>query len=298
MSALSKLKFRPALPGEFTRRAFFNNKLDLTEIEGLADLIHAETEQQRKQALLQADGNLSKLYTEWRCALLQCTANIEAYIDFSEEDNIEHDILEDCNKALDDLKTQIEAHLSDGRKGEILRNGVRTVIIGEPNVGKSSLLNHLVQRNAAIVTSIAGTTRDIVELNVDISGYPVVLADTAGLAKFTDDVVEKEGIRRAKVHAEMADFVVLMADASVFQKSGKTVDEFIRDYVDGLELTDLLIENDRLTENCIVVFNKIDLLNEENKRRLQDCNVTCISCIKEEGFRKLVEVMTKSFEDM
>lgn len=158
-SALSKLGFRQALPGEFTRRAFLNKKLDLTEIEGLADLIHAETEQQRRQALLQADGCLSKLYNQWSQDLLNSVASLEAFVDFSEDDNIEDGVVERCNQHLKILRDRVKNHLLDGRKGEILRSGVRTIILGEPNVGKSSLLNSLAQRNAAIVTPIAGTTR-------------------------------------------------------------------------------------------------------------------------------------------
>jgi len=151
MQALSRLQVHPALPGEFTRRAFYNNKLDLTEVEGLADLIEAETECQRKQALLQADGILRKLYDSWRKVLSESVASIEAYIDFGEEDNIEGDVVQNAQHALRQLMRDLKEHLADGRRGEILRNGVRTVIVGEPNVGKSSLLNHLVQRNAAIV---------------------------------------------------------------------------------------------------------------------------------------------------
>ncbi|XP_024946818.1 tRNA modification GTPase GTPBP3, mitochondrial isoform X2 [Cephus cinctus] len=296
MSALAKLEFRAAESGEFTRRAFFNDKLDLTEVEGLADLIDAETEQQRKLALLQADGSLSKLYKKWRESLAQSVANLEAYIDFSEDDNIESDVLNRCNETLRDLSLNIKTHLSDGRKGEILRNGIRTVIIGEPNVGKSSLLNYLVQRNAAIVTPIAGTTRDIVELNTNISGYPILLADTAGLAKATTDVVEQEGIRRAKIYANNADFVILMADATVYLNSRKPYEEYVRDYIENLELKDLLLKKGVLAENCVVVMNKADLLNDQTKERLRADRITVISCAKEEGFQEFLETMTHNFQ--
>lgn len=297
MSALSKLKFRPAEPGEFTRRSFYNNKLDLTEIEGLADLIHAETEQQRRQALLQADGSLSELYNNWRLILSHCVAHLEAYIDFGEEENIEGDVLEKCNQSLKDLAQKIEDHLADGRRGEILRSGVRTVILGKPNVGKSSLLNNLVRRNAAIVTSVAGTTRDIVELTSNISGYPVILADTAGLAKNSEDFIEQEGIRRARVHAEKADFIILVADASEFEKSGKSFQEYIREYVEGLELGGILRDGN-LRKNYIVVMNKTDLLDEEVKKDFKGDNVVGISCEMKEGFQDLIDCMTKSFTEM
>ena len=298
MAALAKLKFQSALPGEFTRRAFNNGKFDLTEIEGLADMIHAETEQQRKQALLQADGCLSKLYNNWREILSQSLANIEAYIDFSEDDNIESDVLHNCNDTLNQLANNIEHHLADGRKGEILRNGVRTVIMGEPNVGKSSLLNILAQRNAAIVTPIAGTTRDIVELSANISGYPVILADTAGLAKSTNDIVEAEGIRRAKDYAKFADFIIIMIDASVYKASGLIFDVYLKNYLTGLQLGDLLITNDKVSENCLVIMNKIDLIDEHSKKIMINQGIILISCTKEDGMNDLIERMTNKFRKM
>ncbi|XP_047361511.1 tRNA modification GTPase GTPBP3, mitochondrial isoform X3 [Vespa velutina] len=241
MNALSKLHFYQALPGEFTRRAFYNNKLDLVEIEGLADLIEAETEQQRKQALLQANGHLSKLYKDWRKSLINIISNLEAYIDFNEEDNIEDNVLEICNCSINDLIKRIEQHLSDNRKGEILRNGIRTVIIGKPNVGKSTILNYLVQRNAAIVSPIAGTTRDIIELRINISGYPVILADTAGFTKSPKDPVESE---------------------------------------------------EECRKRCIVVANKIDLLNEKNKEIIKKENLVATSFITEEGLLDITKIMT------
>lgn len=300
MSALSKLKFRPAEPGEFTRRSFYNNKLDLTEIEGLADLIHAETEQQRKQALLHASGVLRELYNNWRLSLMRNIAHLEAYIDFSEEENIEGDVLKKCNENLKELTITIENYLADGRRGEILRSGVRTVILGKPNVGKSSLLNTLVQRNAAIVTSVAGTTRDIVELMSNISGYPVLLADTAGLANDSKDFIEQEGIRRARLHAENADFIILVGDASDFENSGKEFREYIRGYMESLELNELFSEEKRL-KNYIIVMNKIDLIKDVTKDNLRKCcqeNVLGISCEKKEGFQDLLGAMTKHFVEM
>ncbi|XP_048504724.1 tRNA modification GTPase GTPBP3, mitochondrial isoform X2 [Athalia rosae] len=289
-TALSKLKFNHALPGEFTRRAFYNNKLDLTEIEGLADLIHAETELQRKQAFLQVEGNLSRLYNKWRKTLLQCVAHIEAYIDFSEDDNIEPDVMVKCNNLLKILSDEIQSHLSDSRKGEILRQGVRTVIVGEPNVGKSSLLNYLVQRDAAIVTSIAGTTRDIVELNLNISGYPVVLADTAGLRKDAKDVVEIEGIHRAKTYAQGADFIILLADSATYIQIGKKYEEFLEDYIENLGLGEILLANGKLRENCMVVMNKLDLLDSDQRQALlKEHRFIGISCATEEGFQEFTK---------
>lgn len=298
MLALSKLKFRPALPGEFTKRSFYNGKLDLTEIEGLADLINAETEQQRRQALLQSDGNLSKLYKNWRTILLKALANVEAYIDFSEDDNIEDNILHECNEKIKQLVDDLSRHLADGRRGEILRNGVRTVIIGKPNVGKSSLLNYLVQRNAAIVTDIAGTTRDIVELNTNIAGYPVILADTAGLTESTSDIVEIEGIRRAKQYAKTADFIIIMIDGSTFSSSQKSFDDFVGDYINELGMESLILKNGKLSSNCVCVVNKIDLIDKKLVDDLVNCQAVPISCTKEDGFSRLMTVLENHFENM
>lgn len=285
-----------ALPGEFSRRAFYNNKLDLTEVEGLADLIDAETEYQRKQALLQADGVLRKLYDKWKTILSECVASVEAYIDFGEEDNIESDVMQNVHKALVKLVRDINKHLSDGRKGEILRNGVRTVIIGEPNVGKSSLLNHLVQRNAAIVTPIAGTTRDVIELTANISGYPVLIADTAGITDNTADIVEVEGVRRARNYADNADFIIIMIDALKCIKNGMSFDNYIRKYLRSLEIDQLVTKIGK--ERFVMVMNKKDLLKEEDKRHLSDAKAIMISCKTEEGFKDLLESLTDRFRDM
>ncbi|XP_051168255.1 tRNA modification GTPase GTPBP3, mitochondrial [Leptopilina boulardi] len=298
MTALAKLGFRPAEPGEFTRRSFYNNKLDLTEIEGLADLIHAETEQQRKQALLQASGVHRELYENWRHTLMKNIAHLEAYIDFSEEENIESDVLVNCNDNLRELVEKLENYLTDGRRGEILRSGVKTVILGKPNVGKSSLLNSLVRRDAAIVTSVAGTTRDIVELTSNISGYPVLLADTAGLANNSKDFIEQEGIRRARVYAINADFIILVVDAVEFVKSQKSIVNYIHDYMKNLELNDL-INNEREVKNYIIVMNKLDLIDSKMKnfflKTLHENNIIGISCVKKEGFSNLLDAMTKCF---
>lgn len=296
MQALSRLQVHPALPGEFTRRAFYNNKLDLTEVEGLADLIEAETECQRKQALLQADGILRKLYDSWRKVLSESVASIEAYIDFGEEENIESDVVQNAHYALRQLMRDLEEHLADGRRGEILRNGVRTVIVGEPNVGKSSLLNHLVQRNAAIVTPIAGTTRDVIELTANISGYPVLIADTAGITDDTGDIIEAEGVRRARNHAENADFVVVVVDAFKFATSGMTYEDYIREYLSSLGIQELLANIGR--ERFVVIANKKDLLKEEEKRRLSDAEAVLISCRTEDGFQDLLRSLTDHFSKM
>ncbi|HEY1433108.1 MAG TPA: tRNA uridine-5-carboxymethylaminomethyl(34) synthesis GTPase MnmE [Stellaceae bacterium] len=212
MQALAGLGLRLAEPGEFTRRAFLNGKLDLLQAEAIADLAAAETEAQRHQALRQLDGELGGLYRGWCHRLTRILAHLEAAIDFPEEDlppEIEDRICGDT--AL--LIAEIEAHLADGHRGERLRDGIMVAIVGPPNAGKSSLLNKIARREAAITSPIAGTTRDIVEVAIDLRGYPVVLADTAGLHD-SDDVVEQEGLRRALRRAEEAEIRLFVFDAS------------------------------------------------------------------------------------
>ncbi len=213
---LAALAQRPGLrlaaPGEFTRRAFQHGKLDLTAAEGLADLIDAETEAQRRQGLRQMQGELGRLYESWRSRLLRGLAHVEADIDFPEED-LPDGIAAAIRPDIDILRQEIARHLADNRRGERLRDGVTVVILGPPNAGKSSLLNALAQREAAIVSDIAGTTRDIIEVQLDLGGYPVVLADTAGLRE-TADRIEGEGVRRALARAESADLKLLLLDAA------------------------------------------------------------------------------------
>lgn len=205
---------RAALAGEFTRRAFENGKLDLTAVEGLADLVAAETEAQRRQALRQMEGRLGAVYDGWRAKLLQALAHLEAEIDFSDED-LPEGLGESVFISLTELLREIKAHLADGQRGEILRRGFRIAILGAPNVGKSSLFNMLAQREAAIVTPQAGTTRDVIEVNLDLGGYLVSVSDTAGL-RGADDAIEAEGIRRAKITAQTADLKLLVFDAGAW----------------------------------------------------------------------------------
>jgi len=206
---------RPAEPGEFTRRAFEHGKLDLTAAEGLADLVNAETEAQRRQALRQLRGDLGVLYDCWRHELMRALAHIEAYIDFPDED-LPPSLAEQTKAILSTLSAEIGRHLQDERRGERLRDGISVVILGPPNVGKSSLLNALAGRPAAIVAAKAGTTRDVIEVQLDLAGYPVIVADTAGLRDTQDDV-ESEGVRRAKARAGEADIKILMVEASTNQ---------------------------------------------------------------------------------
>ena len=241
---------RLASPGEFSKRAFENQKMDLTEAEGLADLIEAETSLQAKQALAQMQGNLHILYDHWRSSLIKMQALLEAYIDFPDED-IPTNIINKIEKDKKELQNNIKTHLSDDRRGERLRNGLQVVILGPPNAGKSSLLNLLANRDVAIVSDTAGTTRDVIDVHLDISGYPVTLSDTAGLRENAESI-EQEGIRRALERADRADLKLLMLDAT--DDSGAN--------------QELINSAD---EQTILVFNKTDALTS---------NESLITCSK------------------
>ncbi|MEW5424556.1 tRNA uridine-5-carboxymethylaminomethyl(34) synthesis GTPase MnmE [Amorphus sp. 3PC139-8] len=200
---------RLAEAGEFTRRGFLNGKLDLAAVEGLGDLIVAETESQRRQAVRQAGGFLSGRVDAWRARLVAALAAIESGLDFADEDDVPDDVETGALADIGALADEIGMELVDGERGERLRTGLEVAIVGPPNAGKSSLLNALARREVAIVTPIAGTTRDVLEVDLDLNGYPVRLLDTAGL-RDSDDVVEIEGIRRARQRASGADVVLAL----------------------------------------------------------------------------------------
>ncbi len=203
--------FRPAEPGAFTRRAHANGKMDLAEVEGLADLIAAETEAQRRQALAQSSGALSRAVIGWRERLIRALALVEATIDFADEDDVPEDLTGPALHETSLLRAEIAAAVADGARGERVRDGLVIAIAGPPNAGKSTLLNRLAGREAAIVSAIPGTTRDVLEVHLDLAGQAVTLVDTAGLRE-TQDVVEAEGVRRARARAGSADLVLWLSD--------------------------------------------------------------------------------------
>ena len=209
--ALVSLGIHPAEPGEFTRRAFSHGRLDLLEAEGIADLVEAETQAQRRQALRQTEGVLSALYDGWAHRLRLVLAQQEALIDFPDDD-LPAEVEDALLRELAQLRLELDDHLATGGPGERLRRGLVFAIVGKPNVGKSSLVNALAQRDAAIVSARAGTTRDALEIRVVLGDVPVTLVDTAGLRETVDEV-EAEGVRRARRHAEQADLVVHVIDA-------------------------------------------------------------------------------------
>jgi tRNA modification GTPase len=213
LGVLRGLGCRLAEPGEFARRAFENGRIDLTEAEGIADLIDAETEAQRRQAVRQAGGELHRLYEGWRTELVTAMALTEASIDFSDEADVAADALGKARAMVAALEARIADHLKDGRRGEILRDGFMVVLAGPPNVGKSSLLNQLARRDAAIVSPEAGTTRDVIEVRLDLEGLPVIVSDTAGIREAGGEV-EREGIRRTIARGREADLVLWLVDAT------------------------------------------------------------------------------------
>ncbi|XP_023261807.1 tRNA modification GTPase GTPBP3, mitochondrial isoform X1 [Seriola lalandi dorsalis] len=289
---------RPAEAGEFTRRAFQAGKLGLTEVEGLGDLIHAETEAQRRQALRQMSGELGRLYQDWSHKLKRCLAHVEAFIDFSEDELIEDGVLNQVDRSVCNLQAEMERHLKDERKGERLRSGVQVVIAGATNAGKSSLLNTLCQRPAAIVSPIAGTTRDVVETALDIGGFPVLLSDTAGL-RDSSDLVEREGVRRARERVEQADLTLVVVDSAHLPTDAQQAAAFLQGHLRSVLATEEQPEPVFPADRCLLVLNKTDLLPDDQRQKLDrelrqvsELPPVClISCHTDEGLQDFLTVL-------
>ncbi len=257
---------RPAEPGEFTRRAFYNGKMDLTEVEGLADLIDAETRAQKNQALVQAGGALARGYDQWRASLVKASALAEADIDFADED-LPLDLWKQAGPLIEGVAKEIADHLADGHRGERLRDGYRVAILGAPNVGKSSLINLLARRDVAIVSDEPGTTRDVVEVHLDLGGFPVIVMDTAGLREGAG-AVESEGIRRALKSADEADLRIWMAESRSYPDPGEACA--------GRQEGDLLI------------WNKVDEAGPEGCDLMEKAGETMISAKQEIGIGAVI----------
>lgn len=248
LAALSSIGgVRPAEAGEFTRRAFTNDKMDITQAEALADLVDAESKAQQRQALLQMGGALKDISEDWRHRLIQALAHLEAVIDFPDED-LPPDVADRVWGEVKDLEASIGKFLDDKNRGERIREGLSIAIVGAPNAGKSSLLNALAKRDAAIVSATPGTTRDIIEVHMEIGGYAVTLADTAGL-RITEDAIEKEGVKRAQAKAENADIRIALFDGAAYPARDDTTQKLI-------------------DENTIAVFSKADLLDQAREIEL------------------------------
>lgn len=260
---------RLAEAGEFSRRAFLNGKLDLTQVEGLGDLIEAETAAQRRQALGQMAGGFARIAEAWALRLTRTLAHVEAAIDFPDED-LPDDLLGPARIVAETLEREIKARLADGRRGEILRDGLSVALIGPPNSGKSSLMNALAGRDAAIVSAQAGTTRDVIEVHLDLGGYPVILADTAGIRDGADPI-EAEGIRRARARADSADLRLLILDAGAPEQ------------LDGFAA----LRN----EATLLVWNKVDLRDPPSEG-------LAVSAATGQGLGALIEALAARAEGM
>lgn len=273
LEELSRI-FVMAEPGEFSLRAFLNGKFDLTQIEGIADLIDAETKMQAKQAIKQMSGELEKLYSGWRKALIKMQSKIEAYIDFPEDVKTEKDELEKVNNEVQTLIQSIQEHLNDNRRGERLREGLHVVITGEPNVGKSTLFNFLAKRDIAIVSEYAGTTRDVLEAHIDIGGYPIILSDTAGIRE-SSDPVESEGISRAKKRSFEADLRIRLFPFEWYHN----------------------ISCNANSDDTIYVLSKADDIIEDKNILIDGINFLPISILKGIGTDKLISLIKERAEE-
>ncbi|EFC48832.1 mitochondrial tRNA modification GTPase [Naegleria gruberi] len=307
--------YRPADPGEFTKRAFLNRKMDLTEVEGLSDLLHAQTEHQRIQALKQINGELSHIVTNWKREMLHCVAHVTAFIDFGDDNGLEESVVyrERIMPSVKKLASELEYYLeiSKNRLGERLRegNGIRCALLGAPNAGKSSLLNILAEKDIAIVSDQAGTTRDVVEVQLNLKGWPVTVADTAGLRDQKNDIssetelgkhylIEIEGMKRAIQKAKEADIILIVIDSS-----------------DSLASANQMLDSclERLSENnhqileqkkIFAIFNKIDsrdnvdFIGPINTASGKDIPTFAVSCITKEGVDKLIERIGTTVENI
>ncbi|MBR0949870.1 tRNA uridine-5-carboxymethylaminomethyl(34) synthesis GTPase MnmE [Bradyrhizobium canariense] len=282
-SAISVIpNMRAAEPGEFTRRAFENGKLDLTEAEGLDDLIHADTDRQRRQALRQLQGLLGNRARDWRDRIIEASALIEAGIDFSDEGDVPAELMAPAIKAISALHDEIAEVLAAQGQAERLRDGLVVAIAGEPNVGKSTLINQLARRDVAIVSPHAGTTRDVIEVQLDLDGYPVTVIDTAGIRE-TDDPVEQEGVRRARARAEDADLVLWLVEG------GRAVDP------EALPLLGKSGNGSSPAGGSVwIVRNKIDLSGVEDVGRRAEFG---IAASRGDGIPELVDALVKFAAD-
>jgi tRNA modification GTPase len=266
---------RMAEPGEFTRRAFENGKLDLTAVEGLGDLIAAETAAQRRQAFRQLKGLIGDRAEAWRARLIEALALVEARIDFSDEADVPEDLITPAAKVVRALRDEIAGALADDGRGERLRDGLVVAIAGPPNAGKSTLLNRLARRDAAIVSPFAGTTRDVIEVHLDLDGYPVTVLDTAGIRESAEPV-EQEGVRRARARAAEADLILWVTDVSVDGPASTPLAQLKSDAPQWL------------------VHNKIDLLESEGRR----ANVESCQALKKNEFKFAFSVSAERGEGL
>lgn len=264
-----------AEPGEFAQRAFWNGKMDLTQAEGLADLIDADTEAQRRQALRQSSGHLSERIEQWRAVLLEAMGLVESAIDFSDEGDVAANAVRMAEERVSSLADEIQLCLDDDHRGEIVRDGFRVALLGPPNAGKSSLLNAFAKRDAAIVSDEPGTTRDVIDVRLDLAGQAVILTDTAGLRE-TDNAVEREGIRRSTETARRADLALWLDDPGSPFKI----------WPDALGALDLP------RKSIVRVLTKADVLSAD-QRRMAPGDAIVVSSLSGEGLDELVAAIVE-----
>ncbi len=267
--------FRLAEPGEFTKLAFQNGKINLLKAESVADLISSETEIQRQQAIKIMEGKSADKFNFLREKLLKILSHVEAKIDFPDED-LPNDILNEIKKSSDDVSKNIEKILDDQKVGERIREGFKIAILGPTNAGKSSLMNHLSNRDVAIVSEIAGTTRDVIETHFNIDGYPVIISDTAGIRNSKDEI-EKKGIKLSLNRAEEADLKLVVVDAK------------------NLDFTDVL--KGLLDENAILVINKSDLLEKDINLEIKKINHVLISIKENQNIEELISKIKNNLKN-
>lgn len=312
-----RLPIRPAGPGEFTRRAFTNNRLSLPQIEALGDILSAETEQQRKLSVQATTSGLSRKYEQWRQMLLSARGELEAIIDFSEDQQFDTAPAEMCSNVVSlvrELKPMLQLHVGNAVRGELLRSGISLALVGAPNAGKSSLLNRVVGREAAIVSGEAGTTRDVVDLSVDIGGYMVLLADTAGLrkAKLAGEI-EKEGMRRAKKRVQDSHVVIVVLSIETKNGGNSSSTPYLSIPSEVLEV---LREAQGQHKQILIAINKTDLLRLPPGQTLPEHflnqiashvptlphtyihGITCTHPSPSDGIRPLLTTLTQIFAQM
>ncbi len=276
-NSISKIEnCRIAEPGEFTKIAFQNGKVNLLKAESISDLIRSETEMQRQQAIKILSGKNSEIYNSWRSSLLKILANVEAKIDFPDED-LPVKVINEIQSSSSKIKSEIKKVLNDKKVGEIIREGFKIAILGPPNAGKSSLLNYLSRRDAAIVSEVAGTTRDVIEVHLNIDGYPVVLSDTAGIRESKDEI-EKKGINLALKKAENADLNIVVIEPKNAHFTG---------FLKGLVSSD----------KTLVVVNKSDLGIENMLEDFSQYNPIYISIIKEKNIDTLISTIRNKLKN-
>jgi tRNA modification GTPase len=327
LDALPSLGCRLAEPGEFTLRAYESGKLDLVQVEALADVLSADTQTQVQQALNQLDGRVSKIYDDWRTQLISGLAHAEAVIDFGDDEHLgdyddeylggddeirnetedealqrhQENVWGEVTNRMNQLRRAMEGLLEDGRRGEIIREGLKVAILGPPNAGKSSLFNLLARKDAAIVSPIAGTTRDVLQVTMNLGGVKCTLQDTAGVRSETADILELEGMKRAQAVVEEADLVVAMVDATEVS-NGLNIVESVLNKCGGSPDGKTTIESDQL----LLVVNKQDLLEQSatTSQNLLNQNSAGghlkfgggtyqISCLTQSGVDAFLDALTK-----